>query len=45
MNALSHILLMQTGPTQVALAAPCLHRPWEMGRSSNFRTLAEPRVR
>jgi hypothetical protein len=45
MIALSHILLIEAGPTQVALADPCLHRPWEMGRSSNPRTLAEPRVR
>jgi hypothetical protein len=45
MFALSHISPEGLKPTQVALAGPCPHRPWEMGRQSNPRTLAEPRVR
>jgi hypothetical protein len=32
-------------PTQVALAGPCPHRPWETAPRSNHTTLAERRVR
>ena len=46
MIALSHIYPATSKPTQVAaLAVPCAHRPWDMGRPSNPSTLAEPRVR
>ena len=46
MIALSHIFPATSKPTLfAALAAPCPHRPWEMGRTSNPMTLAEPRVR
>jgi hypothetical protein len=45
MYALNHNFPGRPQPTQVALAGPCPHLPWEAAKRSNAITLAEPRVR
>jgi hypothetical protein len=45
MYAMPHNFPAKPQPTQVALAGPYPHRPWDLAGRSNPTTLAERRVR